>query len=164
MTKVFVFILTICLCACSGKTKYSSTEIDTTPIYACEEPGIARIYVEQVCNLDKCSYVHTLMLKSYSDRCFNEIDLIGIADNYLDSVSQQRPVSGILFVRSFDFQPTFDSGDNEPLSQNSLVEISYSQDTVKRELPIVDRISFWVNGDKKTINNLDLSQRLESKR
>jgi len=165
MTRIIVFILVVWLfCRCSGKDNQGSMEIDTTPIYMCEEPGVTRIYVEQGCNLDKCSYVHTLMLNSYSDSCFNEINFVGIADRYLDSVRQQLPISEIVFVRPFDFRPTYDSGDNDPLNDNSIVEISYLQDTIKKELPIVDGVSFWVNGDKKTIDNMDLVHRLETKK
>jgi hypothetical protein len=121
------------------------------------------MYSLRTCNLDVCSYIHTLMLSAYSDSCFNDIDFIGIADKYLDTVKQQVPVGEITFVKPFDFRPIGDAEDHKPLNDNSIIEISYSPETMNKKIPSIRRISIWINGEKRTINSLDQMYRLDKK-
>ena len=118
-----------------------------------------QVYFEKGCNGDKCGYSHNLMLNKYNDTCFNDLDFVYIADKYLDSVKSNLPVKSVRFVKPFDFQPTYDSEDLQPLNDNSIVEIYFTDETMHEKVPQIGRIGIWTNGAKNTLEYLEVSSR-----
>jgi hypothetical protein len=152
--------LFICQCSPSNKGNASSSVIlDTTPIKYCPEPSVKQIYFQKGCNNDVCGYTHFLMLSSYLDSCFNEYDFVFIADKYLDTVKTNTPVSSIQIVKQFEFNPENDSRDMDPLNENSIVRIGYTDSTMNLKVPKIDYITVWTNGIRKTISYIESNYR-----
>jgi hypothetical protein len=159
MTKFHFLFLLIFIPGCSNSKNDNSSTIDTTPLPNCPEPKLKQIYFDQGCNGDKCGYFHTVMLQEYNEACFNNYNFVFIADKYLDSVKSKLPVKAIYFVKPFDFQPTYDSADFEPLNAHSIVGIGYTDNTMHQKVPQIERISIWTNGERKTLEYLEIAER-----
>jgi hypothetical protein len=102
------------------------------------------------------------MIKNFDDRCFilgGSYDFVRIADKYLDSVKIDTPVSGIIFVKSFDFAPHFDGRDTKPLHENTVLDIDYDEATWGNKVPEIESVGYWVNGERKGLNYLEVSSR-----
>jgi len=150
--KLFIILLiAIVFDACSGEQSEK----------ACSEPVIKKVYSMRGCNGDKCGYFHTLMLDKYIDDCFNNYDFVYLADRYLDSVKNDVPVCGITFVKPFDFEPAFDSRDFEPIREHTIVEIFYTDSTIKNKVPEIEVISIWAKGVRKDLEYMHVSSRLQ---
>lgn len=153
-------IILIFLMGCNSR-KNNGIFVDILPIYECDQPKLKQIYFESGCNGDKCGYSHTLMLNDYNDSCFNDYDFVQIADKYLDSVQQRLPVRMIRFVKPFDFQPASDSEDIEPLNNNFIVAMYFTDETMHQKVPEISHISIWTDGNEKQLEYLHVSNRTQ---
>ncbi|NQZ79230.1 MAG: hypothetical protein HRT61_24390 [Ekhidna sp.] len=117
------------------------------------------VHTIKVCRGDNCGFAHTLMLSEYINGCFDQYDFIYISDKYLDSVSKYLPVAEITFVKPFDFQPYYDSEDDEPLTDNSIVSIWYTEETRMNKVPEIGHVTIYENGKSKSLDYLQVSVR-----
>lgn len=152
MPKLIPILTLLFFFSCHGNTDILTQE-------ECPEPNVELITISKGCNGDKCGYYHYLMLDSYDDDCFNKYDFVYIADKYLDSVTGYLPVSGITFIKPFDFEPTGDSREFEPIDKHSIVDIYYTDETMNNKVPEISSISIWANGKRKDLQYMHVSSR-----
>jgi|GEM_PF-2215420 len=156
---ISILVVLLFTIGCNSKRASNSLSVDTTSLANCPEHILKRVYFEPGCNGDKCGYFHTVMLDKYDESCFDDYDFVYLADKYLDSVRHRLPVKAIRFVKPFQFQPNYDSGDVEPLNALSIVQISYTDSTMHQKVPQIGRISVWSNGQSRTLEYLEVSNR-----
>jgi len=143
MAKLKILAFIVILSSCN--TNNSNQKTDNR----CNTPHIKPVYYTEGSNCGIIGYNHTLMLDAYNDSCFNDYNFILIADTYLDTVKSHLPIREITFVKPFDFKPEYDSGDKIPIDEHSIIDIWYTDQSMKTKIPEISSISVWTNEVRK---------------
>jgi hypothetical protein len=150
---VAILLVFTVLSACSTKSSTDATQVDTlytdTTSLQYKPLELRRIYTQMRGMNGMNGYTHFVVAENYREDEDNF--LVKYADEYLDTCKSQLPVWEIIFCKPFDFSPTYDSQDLEPLFNHALVSIGYLPDTVQRKFPDIESVSFWKNGKRSYI-------------
>jgi len=87
-------------------------------------------------------YTHYVTMEGYDE---NEYDnfFVSYADKYRDTCRTSLPIWGITFCKPFKFIPHDDSQDDGPLRKHSIITIAYTEETLHKEYPSIESITFY---------------------
>ena len=94
-------------------------------------------------------------------RCI-ENDLIALADNYIDTVTNGKPISSITICKPCKLSEYHDSRAIEPIRDNAIISVDYEPyDSTFDRLPIIAGIDVWVDSKPVHISPFDKDERLK---
>lgn len=154
MNRRHLFFLTFLVAwSCTGKSPAPTTY----PLLVV--PHIHTIYTNKGCHGDACAYTHYLMLDSFDERRFDDYNFVYLADEYLDTVKTDLPVSGIEFCSPFSFRDIGGSENDEQLEAHAITSISYLWEGKYSKTPEITSIRIWTNGHAKELEWMDTETR-----
>jgi hypothetical protein len=152
MKFLFLFLSAITICSCDN------SEDKKADNYAYASQKIKRIFTSAMKH-EILGYVHYVTIENYDegDNSFSNF-FMDYADKYIDTCKTDLPVWDITFCKPFDFKPHYDSRDDKPLREHSIVSIGYSEETLYKKYPDISLITFYNNGKLTYVQTMTLER------
>jgi hypothetical protein len=99
-------------------------------------------------------YFHHIILKNYSEECFNNILWIDEIHNYLDTIKKNTPICGISFYSSdADFPKDPDHQNWEIIKKDIIIYFYFAEKFYSNsKYPRISALSIYVNGKEFEVN------------
>ena len=149
MKLTIIIFLTAFTCSCNtGKTKENNK-------YEYKPKTIKRIYT-RMSGHEIQGYTHYLTITPFEESADNFF--VDYADRYRDTCKTDLPIWSITFCNSFDFKPYYDSRDDKPLREHSIVTIGYQEETLYKKFPDIGSVTFYNEGKPVYVQTITLDR------
>ena len=101
-------------------------------------------------------YTHYLTITPFEESADNFF--VDYADRYRDTCKTDLPIWSITFCNSFDFKPYYDSRDDKPLREHSIVTIGYQEETLYKKFPDIGSVTFYNEGKPVYVQTITLDR------
>ena len=143
MDKIYFHLIALCLLASNWVEPKNTTS-------NCNNVTIERAYTEPLSTNGSASYSHYLLLKNYSDECYDDISFSKLAKEYADTCTSKKPISIIHFITSAEGMH-FESRepDYERIKENEVIGFAMNVNSASAS---IKKIYLIRNGVYKTID------------
>jgi hypothetical protein len=101
-------------------------------------------------------YTHYLTMENYDEGSNNFF--VEYADKYRDTCKTDLPIWSITFCTPFNFEPHYDLRDDEPLRVHSIMTIGYQEETLHKEYPNIESVTFYKEGKSIYVQTMTLER------
>jgi len=151
---ILIFVFSLVFESCSNKTKLQDcSEIIIEPIFYSHDNDSPEDDLRR----------HFLLCKNYKSECFNMVDFIKLAYEYIDTAKCCLPIGKIYFCSKNSFKK-YDTQPWRKIRKSYIISIGFWSKDVEMQVknPQIRNLTFWDEGRNQHIDFLYYNKFLDS--